>query len=92
MFILPTTAPIKTFSPSAMRVVKTPACEATTSVVAFSVSTSKSGSLTFTVSPVFLYHLDKTPSDIDSPTDGTLISVIIRLLLKDQDYINSFNS
>ena len=64
--------------------VKTPASGATISVVAFSVSTSKRGSLTFTVSPVFLYHLDKTPSDIDSPTDGTLISVIILLLLRYQ--------
>src|SRR5207253_9257345 len=54
---------------------KVPAEGAATSVVAFSVSSSKTGSSARTASPSFLNQREIVPSVIDSPTAGTLISM-----------------
>src|SRR5260370_21386267 len=79
--IRPTTAPIVTVLPSGTVVTNLPDAGAATSVVAFSVSNSKTGSSARTFSPFFLSQRDSTPSVIDSPTAGTLISTRITLPL-----------
>src|SRR5439155_4857970 len=73
--IRPTTAPIVTVLPSGTVVTNLPEAGAATSVVAFSVSNSKIGSSARTFSPFFFSQRDSTPSVIDSPTEGTLISM-----------------
>jgi hypothetical protein len=72
--IRPTTAPMVTVFPSGTVVTNLPEAGAATSVVAFSVSNSKTGSSARTFSPFFFSQRESTPSVMDSPTEGTLIS------------------
>src|SRR5207237_8199155 len=75
--ITATTSPIFTSWPSATFVSSTPDFSATISVETLSVSSAKSGSPSFTNSPDFLCQAETTPLATDSPTDGTLTSIII---------------
>src|SRR2546421_10017649 len=75
--ITATTSPIFTSWPSGTFVSSTPDFSATISVETLSVSRAKSGSPSFTNSPDFLCQAETTPLVTDSPTDGTLTSIII---------------
>src|SRR5262249_46898235 len=68
--------------PSGTFVSSTPDLSATISVETLSVSRAKSGSPSFTNSPDFLCQAETTPLVTDSPTDGTLTSIIIVVTLK----------
>src|SRR5438105_1355834 len=75
--ITATTSPIFISWPSGTFVSSTPDFSATISVETLSVSRAKSGSPSFTNSPDFLCQAETTPLVTDSPTDGTLTSIII---------------
>src|ERR1039458_6708089 len=69
--------PVSTVSPSSARIgVKTPAAGEGISESTLSVDTSKSGSSRATTSPTFLNHWVMIPSVTDSPSDGSVTSVI----------------
>jgi hypothetical protein len=72
--IVPTVAPTSTVSPSATVIFSTPSAGAGTSVLALSVSTSKSGSPDLIREPSGFIQRDRIPSVTDSPALGTLIS------------------
>src|SRR5262245_58520298 len=75
--IRPITAPTATSCPSAARIsASTPALGAPSSTVAFSVSSSTTGSSATTASPVCFSHLAIVASVIDSPSTGTTMSMI----------------
>src|SRR5882724_7921918 len=74
--ICATTSPIFRVSPSFPTVFKTPAFSAFTSKVAFSLSSSAITSSRSTYSPSFFNHFTSVTSLMDSPTAGTLISII----------------
>ena len=73
---MPTVAPIGTVSPSATPIFRTPEAGAGTTLVALSVSSSKSGSSALTESAVGLQPARQYPFEIDSPTLGTLIGTL----------------
>ena len=67
-----TVAPTATVWPSGTLMRSTPVPAAGTSLVALSVSSSKSGSPAFTSDPSGLCQREMTPSVMDSPTAGTV--------------------
>ena len=67
-----TVAPTATVSPSSTAIRSTPEPAAGTSLVALSVSSSKRGSPALTSEPSALCQRERIPSEIDSPTDGTV--------------------
>jgi hypothetical protein len=71
-------SPTATVSPvfrSTLR--STPAAGAGSATVAFSLSTSTSGSSAWTTSPSFLSHVPTLACVTDSPSDGTLSGIAI---------------
>ncbi len=69
----PITSPMATVSPVFLITFRsTPAAGAGSDTVAFSLSTSTSGSSTWTGSPSFLSQAPRVASVMDSPSDGTL--------------------
>src|SRR5262249_36560115 len=73
--IVPTAAPMSTVCPSATPIFSTPEPGAGTTVVALSVSSSRSGSPAWTEEPSAFSQRDTIPSEIDSPTLGTVIGM-----------------
>src|SRR5262249_59487105 len=71
--IVPTVAPMGTVSPSATPIFSTPEPGAGTTFVALSVSSSSSGSPACTGDPSGFSQREMMPSEIDSPTLGTVI-------------------
>src|SRR5262249_21121339 len=71
--IVPTEAPTATVSPSLAPIFNTPELGAGTRLVALSVSSSKIGSPAWTAEPSALSQRARIPSEIDSPTLGTVI-------------------
>ncbi len=67
-----TVAPTATVSPSATAIRSTPEPAAGTLLVALSVSSSKRGSPARTSDPSALCQRERMPSEIDSPTEGTV--------------------
>src|SRR5262249_22556795 len=75
------TVPTGTVWPASTRIAfTTPATIEGTSVVTLSVSTSKSGSSAFTVSPTFLYQFATVPSVTVSPSWGMITSICFSVL------------
>src|SRR5215831_18965201 len=75
--ITASTVPTGTVWPASTRIAfTTPAVIDGTSVVTLSVSTSKSGSSAFTVSPTFLYQFATVPSVTVSPSWGMITSIL----------------
>src|SRR5262252_440346 len=75
------TVPTGTVWPASTRMAfTTPAVTDGTSVVTLSVSTSKSGSSAFTVSPTFLYQFATVPSVTVSPSCGMITSICFSVL------------
>src|SRR6185312_6044600 len=70
---VPIVAPMVTVEPSGTPIFKVPADGAGTTLLALSVSSSKSGSPALTAAPSGLSQRARIPSVIDSPTPGTLI-------------------
>src|SRR5271157_1402061 len=70
---VPIVAPMATVWPSATAIFRTPVEPAGTTLLALSVSSSKSGSPALTREPSDLSQRAKIPSVIDSPTPGTVI-------------------
>ena len=70
---VPIVAPMATVSPSATATLRTPVTAAGTTLLALSVSSSKSGSPALTTEPSGLSQRERIPSEIDSPTPGTVI-------------------
>src|SRR5215471_13996672 len=79
--ITASTVPTGTVWPASTRIAfTTPAVIEGTSVVTLSVSTSKSGSSAFTVSPTFLYQFATVPSVTVSPSWGMITSICFSVL------------
>src|SRR5262249_61866909 len=79
--MVPTVAPMATVGPSAASIVSTPELGAGITLVALSVSSSSSGSPAWTEAPLAFSQRDTIPSEIDSPTLGTVMGTagIIKL-------------
>ncbi len=73
---MPTVAPMFTVAPSFTPILSFPPAGAGTTLLALSVSSSKSGSPDFTAEPSGFSQRDRMPSVIDSPTPGTWIETV----------------